>query len=139
VTKRQLPGEEKFFMTIRYKKGLAYLFIAMGGLNLLLGLNLLRFGIPHFSIFIGIIILVLGIGYLTKPYATVTDREFIFLAMIGPIKRTLAFDSLDRVRIENNKISIQTDRGWQPVPIAKFLVHSEDWKALKEFISSYRA
>lgn len=126
-------------MLIRYKKGLAYLFIGMGALNLLMGLMLLRVGIPHFSLFIGIIILVLGIGYLTKPYATINEQEFVFPATIGPIKRNLAFGSLDRVRIENNKILIQTNGGWQPVPISRFLVRNEDWQALNDFISSHRA
>jgi hypothetical protein len=126
-------------MTIHYKKSLAYIFIAMGALNLLLGLNLLRVGVPHFSIFIGIVILMLGIGYLTKPYATVSDRELIVPAMFGPIKRTYEYESLDRVRIENSKILIQTHAGgWQPVAIAKFLVRNEDWQALNDFISNHR-
>ena len=125
-------------MTVRYKKGWAYLFIAMGVLNLVLGGLLLLNGVPHFSVFIGVIILIIGVGYLTKPYVTVTDRGFVFKALIGPIERTFEFDSLDRVRVENNKILIQNNGGWKRVPISKFLAHNNDWQALNELIVSKR-
>lgn len=126
-------------MIVRYKRVWAYLFIAMGALNLFLGVwVLLLTGKPHFSIFIGILILAIGIGYLTKPYVTVTDRGFVFKAMIGPIERTFEFDSLDRVRVENNKILIQNNGGWKRVPINKFLAHNDDWQSLNELIFSRR-
>jgi hypothetical protein len=124
---------------VRYKRGWAYLFIAMGALNLVLGVwLLLLIGKPHFSIFIGILILAIGIGYLTKPYVTVTERGFVFKAMIGPIERTTEFDSLDRVRVENNKILIQNNGGWKSVPISKLFAHNDDWQALIELITSKR-
>jgi hypothetical protein len=128
-------------VTVRYKKGLAYLFIAMGTINLFLGVwLLLLIGKPHFSIFIGILVLAIGIGYLTKPLVTVTDRGFVFKALIGPIERTFEFESLDRVRVENNKIFVQSNDGnsggWKRVPINKMLVRSNDWRALNELIAS---
>jgi hypothetical protein len=124
-------------VVVRYKKSLAYLFIAMGALNLFLGVWLLLLTRkPNFNIFIGILILAIGIGYLTKPYVTVTERGFVFKAMIGPIERTTEFDSLDHVRVENNKILIQNNGGWKRVPISKLFASNDDWQALIKLITS---
>jgi hypothetical protein len=124
---------------VRYKRSLAYLFIVLGSLNLVLGVWLLLLtGKPDFNIFFGILILAIGIGYLTKPYVTVTERGFVFKAMIGPIERTTEFDSINRVRVENNKILIQNNGGWKRVPISKLFAHKDDWQALIALITSKR-
>jgi hypothetical protein len=126
-------------MIVRYKRAWAYLFIAMGALNLVLGVWIfLLTGKLQFMIFFGILMLAIGIGYLTKPLVTVTESSFVFKAMIGPIERTFEFDSLDRVRVENNKILIQNNGGWKSLPISKFLAHNNDWQALIELITSKR-
>jgi cytochrome b subunit of formate dehydrogenase len=130
---------------VRYKKSWAYFIIAIGALILLLGgIDLLK-GVPiqreqnfWMKMIFGVIIIANGLGCLIKPYVIFAARGFVFKNLIGPGERTTEFNSLDRVRVENNKILIRNNGGWERLPISKLFAHNDDWQALIELITSKR-
>jgi hypothetical protein len=108
---------------IRYKTGLAVFILVCGSVVLattfLTGLSI--------STFSGVLALLVGIGYLVRPLAELTETQLILFALVGPVKRQYPTAQL---RLQDGRIYA----GEKKVPLPAWTVNGEDWGALMQRI-----
>jgi hypothetical protein len=108
-------------MKIRYSTGLA-VFILVAGAFVLLTSFITG---PSVSTFTGSLCLVIGIGYLVRPLAELTESDLTLLALFGPLKKPYPVAQL---RVVDGKIYC----GEKKVRIAGWVANTQDWRALLE-------
>jgi len=108
-------------MKIRYRTGLA-VFILVAGAFVLLTSFITG---PSVSTFTGTLCLVIGLGYLFRPLAELTETELTIFAMFGPLKKQFPVAQL---RVVDGKIY----NGEKKVRIAGWVTNTQDWRALLE-------
>ena len=108
-------------MKIRYRTGLAVFILVAGAFVLLTSI----ITGPSVSTFTGTLCLVIGIGYLVRPLAELTDTELTLLALFGPLKKPYPVAEL---RVVDGKIYC----GEKKVRIARWVTNTQDWRALLE-------
>ena len=112
-------------MKIRYKTGLAVLLLVLG--TFIFGTALLTD--QKINLFPGSMALIVGVGYLVRPLAELTETELTVFALIGPLKRRYAAAEL---RVVNGRIY----EGEKKVSLPAWTVHGDDWRALVEKIEA---
>jgi len=112
-------------MKIRYNTGLAVFILICG--TFVLATSLLTG--PGISTVTGSFALLVGIGYLVRPLAELTDTELTVFALIGPVKRQYPAAQL---RLKDGRIYA----GEKKVSLPAWTVKREDWRALTERIES---
>ena len=112
-------------MTIRYKTGFAVMLLVCGALGLVTSLLVGRF-VP---LFIGSMLLIVGIGSLVRPLAKLSETELTMLAMFGPVQRQYPTEQLS---LKDGRIYA----GDKKVPLPPGLANSADWHALTHWIQS---
>ncbi|HXU06410.1 MAG TPA: hypothetical protein VN903_35885 [Polyangia bacterium] len=108
-------------MKIRYSTGLAVLMLV--GATFVLGTSYIT-GLS-LNTLTGVLILIVGIGYLTRPLAELTDSELTLFALFGPVKKQYPVASL---RLVEGKIY----SGEKRVRLPAWCTNSEDWRALMQ-------
>jgi len=108
-------------MKIRYSTGFAvFILVAAAfvlGTSFITGASI--------NTFTGALLAAVGIGYLTRPLAELTDRELTILPLIGPMKRVYPVAGL---RLVDGKIF----NGQKRVRFPAWCTNSEDWRALTD-------
>jgi len=117
-------------MNIRYNRVFGVILLAVGAINAFFSIWLLLLGTVSATIVPGVICLLIGYSYLTKPYFIIDQHEIVLPALLGPLKRTYPYKSDNDIKIEGNSLFVSQGAGWKKVPIARFLVDNEDWAAL---------
>ena len=112
-------------MKIGYKTGLAVTILVLG--TFILGTALLTG--QSINLFTGSLALIIGIGYLVRPLAELTETELTVFALFGPLKRRYAAPQLHLV---NGRIY----EGDKKVSLPAWTVHSDDWRVLLQKIES---
>ena len=112
-------------MKIRYKTGLAVFILVCG--SFVLATSLLTG--PGISTVTGSFALLVGIGYLVRPLAELTETELTVFALIGPVKRQYPTAQL---RMKDGRIYA----GDKKVSLPAWTVNGEDWRALTERIQA---
>lgn len=108
-------------MKIRYSAGFAaFILIAAA---LVLGTSALTGA--SVNTFTGVILLVVGIGYMVRPLGELTATELTLFALIGPVKKQYPVATL---RVVDGKIY----SGDKKVRIPGWATNSADWRALLE-------
>jgi hypothetical protein len=110
-------------MKIRYKTGLAVLILVLGAF--ISGTALLTD--QKVNLFPGSMALIVGIGYLVRPLAELTETELTVFALFGPLKRRYVASQL---RLVNGRIY----EGEKKVSLPAWTVHGGDWRALVQRI-----
>jgi hypothetical protein len=105
--------------------------LALGAINAFLSIWLFLLGTVSATIVPGVICLLIGYSYLTKPYFTIDQREIILPALLGPLKRTYPYKTDHDIKFEGNAIFVSQGEGWKKVPIVRYLVDNQDWAALE--------
>jgi hypothetical protein len=118
-------------MAIRYNKIWGIILIALGGINAIFVVMLLAAGRFSITAITAAIVLLVGFGFLTQTYLTVTQNQIILHALLGPLKRVYPYKSDDDVKIERNALFVRKNDRWDKVPLSRFLVNNEDWAALE--------
>lgn len=119
-------------MKIRYNKIWGIILIALGAANAISVVTLLSTtGRLSITAITAAIVLLVGFGFLTQPYLTITENQVILHALLGPLKRIYRFRSEDDVKIERNSLFVRKESGWEKVPLARYLVNNDDWAALE--------
>ncbi len=123
-------------MKVRYKKSIGVVNIVFGiilaCLYFVLALNgksssLLLTG--------GFLEIMFGILLLTRTYFLVNENSLILYAILGPAKTTYQFQTLDDIKVENNKVTILKDGKRQPIPISAWMADRSDWIAFLQKIN----
>jgi hypothetical protein len=114
-------------MKIRYKPVVASFFVVLGGVCLLVGLWLSMLGGFNAAILAGVLGLVYGILFLTRPYFWVYPMLVEVVALVGPMKREVPFQTLE---LDGRKlVAVRDDGTRKKVPVTRWLAHSADWDA----------
>lgn len=127
-------------MILRYKQVFGYVLLAVGTLSLFVNLwvYLLTAQLSLLAyIFLGLVMILLGYGYLTKPMAILEPNSLIIKAMYGPVQKIFDFRSFEDLKIENNRLFVRNlNGGWEKTQIAKSMMKKQDWLALQEMMKS---
>jgi len=123
-------------MVIRYRKAVAAVIVALGGLNLVLFLMLIGMGArtPYGTLIGGLAALLVGIQYFVRPYFRVVDGAIEVPALIGPLKRTYAFACPDQLQVRDGRLWLTAEGRTRKVPVARWLAQPQDWKALLDYL-----
>ena len=121
-------------MIVRYNRLVAGLMALFCGVNLVLGIWLVlltrNFNV---SLVIGVILIVITVGYWTRPYFHVEANQVVLSALYGPVKRTFPYQSL---RIEEGRLLAVSNGIPQRLPIRRWLSHTADWAQLEQRVGS---
>ena len=112
-------------MKIRYKTGLAVFILVCG--SFVLATTFLTG--PSVSTLTGALALIVGVGYLVRPLAELSETQLTVFALFGPLKRQYPAAEL---RLVNGRIY----SGEKKVSLPAWTVHSDDWRALLQQIES---
>ena len=114
-------------MKVRYNPVLGVVALVLGGVCLFLGLWLMALGEFSPAIFPGLVVSLFGVMYLVRPYFLVNPKSVELAALIGPMKRTFPFQTLE---VDGGKlVAISQDGSRKKVPVARWMAHSGDWAA----------
>jgi len=112
-------------MKIRYKTGLG-VFILVCASFILLTTFLTG---PSISTVTGAMTLAIGVGYLVRPLAELTETELTIFALYGPLKKQYPAAQL---RFVDGRLY----SGDKKVRLAAWVTNSDDWKALMQKVQS---
>jgi hypothetical protein len=118
-------------MKIRYKQFWGIVLIALGAINAIFVVMLLTTGRFSITAITAAIVILVGVGFLTQSYLTVTENQIILHALLGPLKRVYPYKSNEDVKIERHALFVRKENGWEKVPLARYLVNNDDWAALE--------
>ena len=114
-------------MKVRYNPVVGVVALVLGGVCLFLGLWLMALGEFSPAIFPGLLVTLLGVLYLVRPYFWVNSKSVELAAVIGPMKRTFPFQTLE---IDGGKlVAVSGDGSRKKVPVTRWMAHSGDWAA----------
>ena len=116
-------------MTIHYNKAWGILYILLGGFSLILNLTAAAKAkeINFLVIITCLLIILMGIVYLTRKYAVVEQNVITVYAPIGWVRKIYPYD---RLLVVDG--SLYAYIGWQStkVSISRMMSDSKDWQAL---------
>ncbi len=123
-------------MTVRYNRVFAIVLLVLGVINTLLGVWLLALGSLSPSLLTGILILVIGYSYLSRPYFIIEAHQVVVPAPLGPIKRTYNFPNDTYIKMENSRLFVRSGGNWKRIRVYRWLSDSTDWQAMEAKLTS---
>jgi hypothetical protein len=125
LASQELTQEE--CVKVRYNPAVGVVSLVIGGVCLFLGLWLMALGEFSPAIFPGLMVTLFGVLYLVRPYFWVNSTSVETAALIGPLKRTFPFQTLE---VDGGKlVAISQDGSRKKVPVTRWMAHSGDWAA----------
>lgn len=127
-------------MTVRYKPVMPVIFIALGVINFVLWLLLVRSGgaAAGPSLVLGPLLTVLGILQLTRPYFEFDPRTGTIgvKALIGPMTRRFGGTEGGRLFVDGNRIlCTRADGRTKRVPVNRLFAADDGWRSVLGQIS----
>jgi hypothetical protein len=117
-------------MKVRYNPAVGIVLLVLGAVCLFLGLWLMALGELNGAVFAGLLVTVLGILYLVRPYFWVMPSTVEVVATVGPAKRRYPFQTL---AVEGGKLyAVSEDGTRKKIPVARWMANSADWAAVTE-------
>lgn len=140
ITAIPLPSESQHFKA-RYKTSLGIAILAFGLLvTLIIVWSMLLSGEFSVRIIVGILPVIIGVLYLTRPYFVVAPNRLTVYSPIGQVMKRYPFRSFDDVQVINGRLYVEsndpTKTGAEKVKVSRRLTHEKDWKTLKGFTNS---
>ncbi|MGB7086445.1 MAG: hypothetical protein WBD47_12890 [Phormidesmis sp.] len=130
---RILPTEAEHFKG-RHKRSIGIALLMLGLACSLISLwRMLLSGGFNSVIVVGIVAMIMGYLYLTRPYFSLAPNRLTVYGPIGNVIKRYSFVDFDAIRVEGNRIYIEgsTDSSSrEKVRLSKWLIHAEDWKRL---------
>jgi hypothetical protein len=112
-------------MKVRYNTAVGIVFVVLGAVCTILGLWLAMLGEFNPSVLVGLLVLLLGILYLVRPYFWVHANSVEVPAVIGPARRRFEFQTLT---MDGNKvIAVRADGTRKKVPVTRWMSNTSDW------------
>lgn len=122
-------------LSVRYNAPVAWGALALGVLNLLLGL--LAPG-PLINLILGVLFIVIGVIFFVRTYFTYSaaSRTLEVAAPIGA-RRSFQASGGDRLVVEGNRIVlVRQDGKRKKLPVARWMSRRREWDAVVEAIGS---
>ena len=141
MTSSFLPTEAQHFKG-RYKVSLGIAFLVIGTVSILL--NLWRLGLDGqlrrpilLGLALGLLVTLLGILYLTRPYFRVAPNRLTVYNLLGKVVKRYPFVAFSNLKIEDDSLYVESsdverDGQQEKVKIKKWMVRAEDWKRLQQ-------
>lgn len=120
-------------LTVGYNKVVGVLTLMGGAINLILSAWVFLLGGFSAAIVTGIIITLVGILYLTRPYFTIEPNRLVLYNLLGMPVKQYTIELYSTVSIENNQLYINTNDNQTKVKVTKWLADGEDWQKLQQF------
>ncbi len=115
-------------MKVRYNPVVGVVFIVLGAVCEFFGLWLVLLGEFSPAAIVGLLPILIGILYFVRPYFFVDPHTVTVPAVLGPVRREFPYERLD---LEGNKVvTVRADGSRKKVPVARWLAHSADWRAV---------
>jgi hypothetical protein len=113
-------------MKVRYRPWVGIILLVLGAACAILALWLAAAtGTLNPSVFLGALIMLMGILYLLRPYFWVYDASVEVTALVGPARRKFPYATL---QLDGNKLyAVQPDGKRRKVSVAKWMAHADDW------------
>jgi hypothetical protein len=113
-------------MKVRYRPWVGIILLVLGAVCAVLGLTLAAStGELNPSVFLGALIMLLGLLYLLRPYFWVYDASVEVTALVGPARRRFPYETLE---LEGNKLyAVQADGKRRKVSVSKWMSNGDDW------------
>lgn len=113
---------------VRYSKAVGAVLVTAGVVLLILVLVLLAMGARATSgIVVGPVVILMGIGYLVRPYFLLEEGRLTVPALIGPFRRRYTFDSGEKLVHENGRLYLCEGDLREPLPVRRLLANRDDW------------
>jgi hypothetical protein len=119
-------------ISVRYNPVLAWAFLVLGALNLVLGLWLLALGSPTFSLLLGVLFVVLGVLYQRRPHFVYVPRTQT-IEVIAPIgtRRPYSPERGGALVADGARIyRTGADGGRKRVPVYRYMSNRSDWDSV---------
>ncbi|MGB7250838.1 MAG: hypothetical protein WBC73_18025 [Phormidesmis sp.] len=118
-----------------YKTTLGFFFLAGGGLSMGFGLWIaIKAGVFSPFLFAGAGLLAFGCYCLRRPYFLLEPRQLTVYNLLGLVSQRYTFDSWDVVKADSRRIYIDNDGITIKVPVAPWLVKTNDWLTMREML-----
>ena len=119
-------------LTVGYNRVVGIAILVGGSINLLLSIWVILLGGFSVAIVTGVLITVIGILYLARPYFVVEPSRIVLYNLFGMPMKQYAIEPYSTVRIENNKLYIHTKDSQTKVNVTKWLANADDWQKLQQ-------
>ena len=145
MTSSLLPTEAQHFKG-RYKSSLGIACLIIGAVSTLL--NLWRIGLEGqlrrpilLGLILGLLVALLGILYLTRPYFRVAPNRLTVYNLLGKVVKRYPFVAFSNLEIEEDSLYVESsdaerDSQRERVRVKKWMVRAEDWKRLQQIAAS---
>jgi len=121
--------------TAYYKKTLGLLFLIVGAVGLLTSLYLIIQGsmLPLLAV-LCLLLCLFGLYCLRRPYFLLEPRQLTVYNLLGITTRRYTFESWEFVKADNRRIYIDDNGITKKVPVAPWLVKTDDWLAMRSLL-----
>ena len=129
-------SEESAIVRVGYKKPMGVAILVLGLISLGLGIAVagMTGRVNVGSIIPGIVCVLLGPGYLRKPFFWVEAGQVVVPALMGPVKRTYTFSRLSELSVRNGKLYVNEKK-----LMGRSMADKADWAALEAKLEAARA
>lgn len=113
-------------MTVGYKKAIGIAFVALGLINIVLGIltkNPIGVFVP------GFVCMTIGISTLVRPILVLEGNRLTVKALIGPLGRTYEFDSYAQFEVEpGGRLFLVRNGERKRIGVSRAFADTEDWQ-----------
>ena len=122
-------------LTAYYKKTLGLIFLIVGVIGLMVSLYALIQGQILFPlVLIWLLLCLFGFYCLHRPYFLLEPRQLTVYNLLGIATRRYTFESWEFVKADNRRIYIDDNGITKKVPVAPWLVKTDDWIAMRSLL-----
>jgi hypothetical protein len=125
-------------ISLYYRKWIGLSLLIGGIINVVLGMWLLLLGSFSITCVTGLLIGFLGLGYLTKPYFSVSMDEVSIYNIYGFKIKSYPLTSLNSLTIEDRKLYTTNGGSRQKIRMSTWMVNPEHWGQLEKIIEQSR-
>lgn len=126
-------------MTVRYNAGWGVAFVVLGAAATTLGLWVTAVDGFQPAVVAGMIVFVLGVLYLTRPYFEYhpTTRTVVVKSPLGPVQRRFGGSEGQQLIVEGNRIVCVRQDGKRRRPVSPMMANGDQWRAVLAMISQH--
>lgn len=119
-------------MTLHYSQNFINGVVGIGGINFFIGLASFTTASPSwFLLILGSVMLLIAYLLRSRPVLTIEPDRLVLHGLIPPLTRTYAVQSQNDIALVNGRLYVNQAGYARQIPVAKGMIDSEDWAALK--------
>jgi len=122
------------FMRVRYRPAWSHTFLVLGGLTLTVTvINFVASGrllVP--SLVPGLISLVVGFAYRSRPYFELAADHLRAPAPLGPLAKTYDFADLSQLSVRDRRVWV----GGKKTGLSQTMAHPGDWQGFEQHVQA---